>query len=86
MKPVVGFVLAVLAVAAPPAAGADPALENRVGILEQTVRGLTLGAPPAAVRDDAATRRRLDGLALEIRRLRAEVQALRERLDAMAAK
>jgi hypothetical protein len=78
------FPLVFAAIFAVPAPASDARLENRVRLLEQSVRALTLGAPPAAVRDDTATRRRLDHLALEVDRLKAEVRLLRERLDALS--
>ncbi len=87
MRPHLAVSLAVLtfaAIVAVPAAGADPVLENRVRILEQSIRSLTLGAPPAAVRDESATRRRIDALTSEVQRLQAEVQVLRQRVDSLA--
>ncbi len=76
-------VLTLAAIVALPAVGADPMLENRVRILEQSIRSLTLGAPPAAVRDESATRRRIDVLTAEVQRLQTEMQVLRQRVDSL---
>jgi hypothetical protein len=74
--------VAVLAFTNEPASGADPVLENRVRVLEQSIRALTLGAPPVARSDAAATRCKLDDLTAEVRRLRAYMDVLRQLLDA----
>lgn len=84
MKPGARFLsvlIGVAVLAGPAAAATDRALEGRLRVLEESVRGLKFPPPARETRDGLA--RQIRALRLEMNRLRTEVRLLRRRLEAL---